>query len=279
MHDGKLLLNTVDSQWQKYRKRLTDCQYEAGEEAVHKLRTNTRRLLSLIELLQALAPQPPLRKLRKGLKAQLDGFDELRDTQVMLLEISGTLDQLPELAPFRQHLRLIERHLLAQAPALIENLHGKTLHHLLQKAHKKLVSEFGKAELKSQILSIIDSTYQTAMERYQAIDAAQPTTIHRARIAVKKLRYMLESAQTLLPPLPKDHLERLQNYLTSMGEIQNSCVLQNNLMRFFAEQPPASVQAYYQKRDQAMLDAYMSRRAEIVEFWRPEPNQPFPWES
>lgn len=278
MHDCKLLTHALDSLWEKYQKRLADCQHAAGEEAVHKLRIGTRRLLSLIELLQALTPQPALRKLRKALKAQLDGFDQLRDTQVMLLEISGALEALPELAPFQQHLRLTEQRLVTQTPLIIETIRSKTLHRLLEKTRKHLLAEFGKSELKQRVLSVIDNTYQTALERYQAIDSSQPATIHRLRIAVKKLRYMLASAQMLLPALPENHPRQLQDYLTLMGEIQNSRVFLSSLTSFFADQPPASVQTHYQQRHRALLDVYMDRRAELLRFWRSEPNQAFPWE-
>ena len=279
MHDGKRLLQAFDGLWGKYRKRLTACRHEAGEEPVHKLRISTRRLLSAIELLQTLAPQPELRKLRKALKAQLDGFDELRDTQVMLLEITSALDSLPQLQAFLQHLQSNEQRLLAQTPAVIEQIDSAKLESLLKKAHKPLQNELGKAGLKPAILSAIDAIYQTALQRYQAIDATQPMTIHRTRIAVKKLRYMLESAKILLPPLPENHLVRIQAYLTDMGEIQNSCVLLLSLKTFFAGEMPASVQTHYQHRHSTIIMAYMSRRKELLQFWRSNAELAMPWEQ
>lgn len=278
MHDGNLLLHELDSLWEKYQKRLTDCHHEASEEAVHKLRISTRRLLSSIELLQALAPQRELRKLRKALKGELDSFDELRDTQVMLLEITSQSDTLPQLKPFLFHLQTNEQRLMAQTPAIIESIKGKKLQRLTQKAHHHLHSELGKTNLKTQILAIIDNSYHAAMARYQQIDIAQPATIHRTRIGMKKFRYMLEAGQLLLPALPKNHLKWLRDYLTSMGEIQDSNVLLVSLKHFFADQVPLPVQTYYQHRHSTILSTYISRREEIRQFWRPDADQPFPWE-
>lgn len=267
-HDGKLLTEAIDSHWNKYRKRLENCRDESSEDAVHKLRTCTRRLLSLIDLLRTLAPQPPLRKLRKTLKAQLDGFDELRDTQVMLLETAEVITALPELQPFRQHLQVKEHKLLLQTQAFIESLETDKQYKHLQKTRSDVEKRFSKTGLSEKILSIIDTVYSEALDRYQAIDPSQPATIHRLRIAVKKLRYMLAVAQTMIPELPEGHLQGLQDYLTAMGEIQNSTVLIDNLNDFFSDAIPEAVEQHYRQRHNDLIAAYLLRSAEIFDFWR-----------
>lgn len=277
MQDSKRLLTAFDKLWKKYCKRLQHCQQAASEDAVHSLRICCRRLLANIELLQALAPQKTLGKLRNTLKSQLDEFDELRDTQVMLLEIDTVSGNIPELAPFLHYLQLNEQRLLAKVPTTLANLDSKTPHKLQGKAVKTLAKTFGKTDLKPQILATIDNAYSIAMTRYRAIDPQQENTFHRHRIAVKKLRYMLETAQALLPGLPKGHIKSLQIYLTDLGEIQNSCVLLAYLNRFFAHQPPAAVQTYYQQHHQALLNSYMTQRSGFLQFWRPQANAPFPW--
>jgi len=279
MQDSKLLIHAIDNLWEKYQKRLADCRHDASEESVHKLRTSTRRLLSSIELLQALVPLRELRKLRKALKAELDSLDDLRDTQVMLLEVSAKAETLPQLTPFLHHLQSNEQRLMAQTPAIIEAIESKNLQIFIKKAHHHLLNELDKAHLKPQILEIVDNTYQTAIERYRHIDIGQPATIHRTRIGVKKFRYMLESGQQLLPPLPNNHLKQLHAYLTSMGEIQDSSVLILNLKNFFVDEVPSPIQSYYQHRHSVILSAYMSRRDEILQFWRTNVDRPFPWKT
>ena len=279
MQDGKLLIHAIDSLWEKYQKRLTDCRHEASEETIHKLRTSTRRLLASIELLQALAPLHELRKLRKALKGELDSLDDLRDTQVMLLEIGAKVETLPQLTLFLDHLKRNEQQLMAQTPAIIEAIESKNLQQLIKKAHHHLLNAFGKTNLKPKILAIVDDTYHTAIERYQQIDIAQPATIHRTRIGVKKFRYMLEAGQHLLPSLPNNHLKQLHAYLTSMGEIQDSSVLILNLKNFFVDEVPPPIQSYYQHRHSVILSAYMSRRDEILQFWRTSVDRPFPWKT
>jgi len=279
MHDGKQLIHAFDDLWHKYHKRLVACHHEAGEEAVHKLRIATRRLQASIELFLSLAPRRELRKLRKALKGQLDSFDDLRDSQVMLLEISSALQKLPELYPFLKHLQIREQRVSAGTPAMIEDMRSNPLQPLFKKSREKLVHELGKSTLKPQIQKTIDDLYQTALERYQSIDIVQPATIHQTRITLKKLRYMLEASESLLPQLPENHLTQIHSYLTSMGEIQDSAVLLFALKTFFSEDIPESIQVHYQHRHSKIINNYMSRREEIMQFWRLKPDQPFPWES
>ncbi|AEF99383.1 CHAD domain-containing protein [Methylomonas methanica] len=277
MHDGKQLLASYESLWQKHTKRLSRCQQTASEEAVHKLRISCRRLLALIQLLQALAPLPALRKLRKHLKAQLNSFDELRDTQVMLQKVADSLDALPELAAYHRYLQLNEQRLLVQSPTILQSLNSAELQPLMDKAWKEMRDAFGKDTLTPRILSAIDTSYRTVLERYRSIDPADPATLHHLRISVKRLRYMLAASQELLPELPENHLERIQAYLTRLGEIQNSCVLLDSLNRFFGHQPPPAVDTYFQHCHQDLLDDYMHHGNEILQFWRPAAYAPFPW--
>lgn len=279
MRDGKRLLASFESLWQKHTKRLSRCQQTASEDAVHKLRISCRRLLALIQLLQALAPQPALRKLRKHLKAQLNSFDELRDTQVMLLKVADSLDTLPDLAAYHRYLQLNEQRLLAQTPAILQSLNGAELQPLMDKAWQEMREAFGKNALTPRILAAIDTSYLTSLARYRSIDPANPATLHHLRISVKKLRYMLAASQELIPDLPADHLERIQIYLTRLGEIQNSCVLLDSLNRFFGHQPPSAVDRYFQQSHQALLDDYMRHGNEILQFWRPAAYAAFPWQT
>jgi CHAD domain-containing protein len=277
MTDGKRLLASFTALWQKYRKRLSACRKQPDEEAVHSLRISCRRLLALIQLLQTLAPGPSLRKLRKALKAQLDNFDELRDTQVMLLEIADRVLALPGLEPYRHYLQQNELRLLRQANETIAAIDGEALQDLFEKAEKNLASELGSTEIRAAILRAVDGCYRVALERYQAVDGERYATMHTLRIAVKKLRYMQAAAQELLPALPEHHLQQIQVYLTRLGEIQNSCVLQDNLNRFFGHRPPEDIQRFYRERHAVLVQDFLQHGSELMQFWRITPQRDFPW--
>ncbi|WKJ91572.1 CHAD domain-containing protein [Methylomonas montana] len=267
-HGGKLLIDALDKLWRKYRKRLKACRQTANEDNVHELRVSTRRLLALIELLQALQPQPALRRIRKTLKNQLDGFDELRDTQVMLFEIAKTMPALPELEPFLAHLHRREQQLLAESQSLVAGLYQPKLRRKIVKIGNRFKARTADTDLHAALLAAIDKVYADTINRYQVIDPRDLASIHHLRIAVKKLRYLLISVQAIITDLPEDHSKHLQRYLTRMGDIQNATVLLQTLEIFFLAAVPPAIKEYYQKQLQALIDEFMLHREEIFGFWR-----------
>lgn len=275
--DSNWISATVDCHWRKYRKRLKACRESAGEDAVHKLRTGTRRLLALIELLQHLAPQTSLRGPRKILKAQLDDLDQLRDIQVMRLEVGLLVAELPELTPFLHHLHVQEQGLLMQTPALISSLGRPKLARKIKKAAKRCQRRLADNDIALEATKAIDDIYLIARQRYLAIDPSHPASLHRLRISVKKLRYTLVLTQTLLPCLPENLPQRLQSYLTSLGDIQNSQVLIDALRGFHADAMPERLYQYFLARQQALVEAYLARKDELTTFWRASAEQPYPW--
>lgn len=277
-HPSPWLRNNQDRYWQLYRKRLKQCQRCATEDAVHDLRTSTRRVLSLIELLQHIEHQASLQSLRKAFKTQLDDLDALRDTQVMRLEISGLIRELPALSDFLHHLHVEEQRLLMAIPACIKSLGKQKLRRRLQKAANRSQRNLTPENTVSRLITIIDSLYQSALERYRNSSPDDPASLHSLRIGMKKLRYSLELTQTMLPMLPEQLLPRIQAYLGCLGDIQNIIVLQGTLEGFYDTQYPAPLRDYFEKRRQSLINDYMTRRDAIHEFWREDSQQPFPWD-
>src|SRR6185295_15395910 len=91
------LLEALDKRWKDYRAELKRCRAEFSNEAVHDLRVAARRMLALVQLLNSIAARPRLQKLNRAFKDQLNEFDDLRDTQVILAELSETIQELPQL--------------------------------------------------------------------------------------------------------------------------------------------------------------------------------------
>ncbi|MGD0958470.1 MAG: CHAD domain-containing protein [Methylomonas sp.] len=275
--DGKLLQNALTKHGYKYSKRLKSCRRDVSEESVHRLRTGSRRLLALIELFRELAPQNRLDKLRRHIKMQLDGLDELRDTQVMLQEIGKAAETLPELIPFQRRLLQRERRLLAEVQVFIKKLPAGKLKRKLKRTERRCKRLMAGSDINAAVLTVIDNVYATVLARRSAINPEQLPSLHHFRIAVKKLRYILAAAQPMLPGLPEDHAKKMQNYLTLLGDIQNSAVLFQNLAEFYAAGVPAAVQAHFQHSRQLLLDEFMQRQDEVLGFWRIGRDNGLPW--
>jgi CHAD domain-containing protein len=277
---NQLLLEALENRWKTYLAELKRCRAEFSNEAVHDLRVSLRRLLSLVQLLNSVEPRPRLRRLSLALKNQLDEFDELRDTQVMLAEISETILELPGLEPLRIHLERVEKRSLKDLRKKLRKLDLKEVARRIRKTHETLPAE-EKADWSVPILQSVDDAFLVTKQRLARVDPAQPATIHRVRVAFKKFRYMVEITHPLLDGFPEANLKRMNVYQTLMGEIQDAEVFQQTL----AEVQPASssapdpVRRHYESRHADAVSTYLKAKDMLDEFWRLAPEEPFPWEK
>lgn len=278
---NQLLLEALEKHWKSYLAELKHCRVEFSNEAVHDVRVALRRLLSLIQLLNSIAPHPRLRKLCRALKTQLDAFDDLRDTQVMLAEISETIQELPQLEKLQRHLERIERGLLKDLRKKIKNLDLKEITRRVRKVRESLKAE-ERVGFAAPVLGSVDDAFLVARQRYERVDPARPVTIHRVRVAFKKFRYMLEIAHPLSDGFPLDTLERMRAYQSLMGEMQDADVFLQTLTDFQANgsfSMPEPVRGFYESRHTDAISAYLKDKDMLNDFWRLAPDQPFPWEK
>jgi CHAD domain-containing protein len=277
---NQLLLEAFDKRWRTYRAELKRCRAEFSNEAVHDIRIATRRLLSLIKLLNSISPRPRLRKLNRAFKDQLDEFDDLRDTQVMLAEISETLQELPQLQPIQEHLQTVEMDLLKRLRKRIKKFDLDEISKRMKKTRESIEANH-QDDLLPQILQAVDDAYLLARQRYQRIDPAQPATIHRVRIAFKSFRYMVETVHPLLEDFPTENLKQMNDYQSAMGEIQDMEIIMQTLADFPSDASfdPEPVRRYYERRHAETISAYTEKMEQLDAFWRHSPAQPFPWEN
>ena len=62
-HASQLLLRTLEETWKKYLKELKHCKREFSNEAVYDLRAATRRVKTVVQILNAITPRPRLQKI------------------------------------------------------------------------------------------------------------------------------------------------------------------------------------------------------------------------
>jgi CHAD domain-containing protein len=274
-----LLHTSLDERWQKYNLQLANCRTAFSEDAVHDVRVATRRLLATLELIDAVVLKSKTRKLRRALKNQLDSFDDLRDTQVMLAEVAARLSSIPELQPFLIRLQKRERRLLRKAQKNIQALDTDKLEKRLIKILETL---WVNAETSESLLSALDGAFSNVTRRAGKVDPSIPATIHRVRIAFKAFRYMLEIVHPILPGFPKKLLRQMQDYQTRMGDIQDVEVFLRNLDDFAARAKsyaPDPARHFYEQRHTDLISAYLAEKGRLAGFWRAATEMPFPWEK
>ena len=279
---NQLLLEALDQRWKNYRAELKRCRAEFSNEAVHDLRAAARRMLAIIWLLNSISPRPRLQKLSRAFKDQLDEFDDLRDTQVVLAEISETLQQLPQLQVFQDYLQGTEKRLLKTLRKKLKVIDLFDVSKRIRRLRESLKAEADlNGDLVLQTLQTVDGAFLVTKQRQNWINPAQANTIHRVRVAFKSFRYMVEIVHPWLPDFPSENQKRMNDYQSLMGEIQDVEVI----MQMLADAPvhaasfdPEPVRRYYERCHREAISAYMKGMQQLDTFWRPAPDQPFPWE-
>ena len=275
------LLDALDERWKNYRAELKRCRAEFSNEAVHDLRSAARRMRAFIRLLNSVFPRPRLQKLQRAFKDQLDEFDDLRDTQVILAEISETLQELPQLEHFQEHLQGVEKVLLKKLRKRLRVIDLFEVSKRVRRMRESLKTE-SDPESVARILQAVDDAFLITRQRLTWINPAQSTSIHRVRLAFKTLRYLIEIVHPLLPAFPVQNLKQMHDYQSLMGEIQDVEVI----MQALADAPvhaasfdPEPVRRYYERRHAEAISSYLACRNQLDMFWRSAPDQPFPWEN
>ena len=131
-------------------------------------------------------------------------------------------------------------------------------------------------------MQAVDDVYLITKQRHGWVDLARPATIHRVRIAFKTFRYMVEIIHPLLKDFPVEHLKRMNDYQSLMGEIQDAEVFMQTLVDVsehasFPDLEP--VRRYYERRHAEAISAYVKEANLLDTFWRSAPDQPFSWEK
>jgi CHAD domain-containing protein len=239
--------------------------------------------LAVLDIARTLDPSPRLQKTRRFLKDQLDDLDDLRDAQVMLVEVSETTESFPDLKPFEIHLQEREKHLLRLARKQINALKLSEFKKRIEKISDSLMKRTVEGNFHARLHQAVDNVYLRTMQAFVQVDASQPSTIHRLRLAFKKFRYMAEVVQPLIPDYPESHLERMHVYQSAMGDIQDIEVFLSALNDFSesgaSSLDPKLIRRFYEQRHAEFIAAFIEDKGELITFWRAASDQPFPWEK
>ena len=278
---NQFLLDALDERWKNYRAELKRCRTEFSNEAVHDLRSSARRMLAFIQLMNYISPRPRLQKLSRAFKEQLDDFDGLRDTQVILADVSETLQELPQLQEFEVYLQAVEKGLLKTLRKKLKVIDLFDVSKRIRRMHASLKAE-SESNLILPILQAADDAFLLTKQRQNWINPAAATTIHRVRLTFKTFRYMVEIVHPLVNDFPPENLKRMHEYQSLMGEIQDVEVI----MQALTEAPlsisafdPEPVRRYYERCHAEAISAYLAVTNQLDTFWRPAPDRSFPWEK
>ncbi len=276
-----LIRDSFDRQCATYRVKLKDCRDDFSEKAVHDLRSCIRRLQATVEIARYLVSHAGTQKLSESFDEQLNGFNELRDTQVMLEEVADKIDLQPGLEPFQKYLKHREKDLSSKAEGFVDDLKLGKVNRRLLKIREKLTTA-SNGQVQEKILRSVDDAYRVVMQRYWEVDPEQTQSIHHLRVAFKKFRYMVEDIRPALQSFPESLFGRMHDYQTLIGRVQDKRVFLAALRDFAdptASYNPLPVRRYYEESLAETLSTYLAKKDEILDFWRATPLSEFPWQA
>ncbi len=275
----RVLMDSLAQRWRKYLKELRRCKRAFSEESVHDLRVATRRLISILMIVEIVKPDSRSRWLQRRLKRLFDAFGPLRDTQVQILTIEKKVAEFPELATLLTMLRVRERSQMNTVAVKIMKIETRPLSRIISAIKKSLRVHFSRPMMQrigmNAVFGAAASKYLTAVAYKEHVVPTRARTIHRARIAFKKLRYTLEALLPMLSSANKEYVRALDAYQTRMGEIQDAELLSTLVRNFAARRSLASRRRLSGFRRQIALTkkeltaAYVQSAEDLYSFWKP----------
>jgi CHAD domain-containing protein len=216
----------------RHRTRLAGCRKKCSTDAVHALRIEIRRLLALLELLDALNIKGSLNKLRRAFKKHLNRFDTLRDMQVQLRLLKPMTLDFPEAGRLVEMLRRDESRMASDLGRSIKATKFTHLNRRLKKLEKILNAEAKvppKSARSTGVLPALGRAFHRVILLRRRVRSNNPESIHRMRVAFKQFRYLSELLQPFLPWLTDERRERMKEYQSAAGEVQDLEVLLGRL--------------------------------------------------
>jgi CHAD domain-containing protein len=275
------LAESVRSARRRYRKRLACCQKKFSEKAVHGLRIETRRILALLDLLEALRFDDSLSKLRKTFKKRLDAFDDLRDTHVQRVLLKPMWADFPDAKDFKKHLRKCEQRLEGKVSRKIKTMKSGRLNRCLKEIEKSLrqcASHPPTGGSTTQSQQLLNGAFRRVIILRRQIRRNQPATIHRMRVAFKRFRYTAELLRPFLPSFTPQRLQRMKDFQDAAGNIQDVAVLLERIEKDIQHGEITSacvnkLRAELSRCERRAIDALMARIDELKTF-EPKDSRP-----
>lgn len=227
-----LLLHAWNNWWSEFRR----CRRNASKGTVHQVRVESRRVLAILVVFDAGGYQH-IRPVRKVVKATLDALSKVRDTHVQLDGAKDLVKRHQAAQPFIEHLERRERRFRRSARAALRSMHAKPA----TRACKRLAhAEATDSPVAASLLAApaMAGAWEDVEERLRDVDVRDPHTIHRVRVALKSVRYMIEAGiglEALDPRLQVFDGAEVVEAVRRMGRLHDTDTLLARLEAFAAK--------------------------------------------
>jgi CHAD domain-containing protein len=274
---ARFLMRAVEGRWHRLAAEVERNRRRCTEPGIHDLRVATRRLLAVLDLADAVLPGEVSPRTRRILRRNLKAFSPLRDCHVRILMLRGLMRRYTVARPLLREARTLERELVASSARLITRFdpaafEGEVSAIVLALASLEDTPARASAAV-SVLVGVAAKKYIRVSARAMKLSAGNTKTIHRLRVAFKEYRYTMEALQPLFPGVGKARLKAMNDFQTSMGEVQDIEVLIGVVGKFAVRRGsayPASVlnlQRHLAARRLALVNAFIKNADDVAKFW------------
>jgi CHAD domain-containing protein len=228
---ARVVASAVRLHWRRSQSELAKFAAHGNGAHAHDLRVALRRLLSALDLAAAFdTPAPP--KLVRRLERTLRSLSPLRDLEVekrTLQSMAEHATELTDIAAELEHERAALARGLSKKLGRFETAETELG---LERTAKKLELEaLSSQAAKLIVLARVAGAYAKFDHRRRAVSGGDHHALHRARIAFKQYRYVVEAAMPLLAARAARDLVLMKQFQDELGAIQDASVLLATLRR------------------------------------------------
>lgn len=250
-----------------YVRALVAARKRPRRAAVHAVRVATRRLLAMRELLRFVDPGAGTGRLELYLGEPFRPCGRLRDLQVIQRRVRMLLPRFPEAQKFLQALERRERKARDRAARALDGAHPRRIARLLASLASRLdeltTDRAGRNRAMRRVELRIRAAHRAAKEARARAKSGDPDLIHRARLALKSHRYMVELAESLGLHFVASEVESLSRLQAEMGEITDRTMLLHALDAHRDKHPRAGarlahLRAYIERERNKLISRYLA---------------------
>jgi len=224
-----ILAGAIGERWERFAAELMRSRRRRTEPGIHDLRVAIRRLTAVLTLVDALFPRAVRPKTLRTLDALLTSLSALRDIHVLLLTVRSLVRRFPPLRPMLALLNTKRTALGRDVGRLIARCDVAFLEREISRIASSIMAATGspaaEGAMRSVLIGLAGQRFLRLEERRMMIAGGDPKSLHRMRVAFKKLRYTVESILPLLPGVTKGGIKAMGPLQDRMGEIQDIEVL------------------------------------------------------
>ena len=204
------------------------------DEAVHDLRTASRKVLSVLAAVERSGPRKAVKRLGRGVHDVLDRLGPLRDLTIQRERLADVIAGEPTAAlrafergldrQFARSVRKVRRHL--------SRVDAKALRDDVRRIRRRLRDSEKSGSTRGGVVDAVASAFLELQERRSAVDPTALETVHSMRISLKRFRYLVQSAAPLVTGASTRALDTLHELQTTMGDLHDLEVLSASLAAF-----------------------------------------------